>query len=464
MPNRFFVMLVIVSDLAAIFLAFFAAYWLRFDSGIAPPAVHHELGWYLPVLLFNLIVLPLLFAGQRMYQLKRSSSRFDELGKILSWVSVGIVITTAASSVLTRDFDFSRLMLALVWACTIVFIWFGRLLQHELRGMLRSRGYAEERLLIVGDGEVARIILAKTQVAPSLGYRVVGYATARERTEEPLDGLPHLGYTDQIAEIVRRHALHEVIVADPPMSHREIIDLISQLDDERVNVKVFPDVFQIMAAEVTIGDFHGLPMLNLRDMALAGWRQGVKRAIDILVSGVILVLLSPLMLAVALLVKLTSPAGPVFYVQERVGINGQVFPVLKFRSMRADAETETGPVWAVRGDPRRTRLGSFLRRLSVDELPQFINVMMGDMSVVGPRPERAYFVEQFSQIVPRYSERLRVKAGLTGWAQVNGLRGNVSVEERTAFDLWYVENWTPWLDIKIMLRTLIAILRDKNAY
>jgi exopolysaccharide biosynthesis polyprenyl glycosylphosphotransferase len=196
---------------------------------------------------------------------------------------------------------------------------------------------------------------------------------------------------------------------------------------------------------------------------MRGWDVAVKRTMDIVGAAIGLVLLSVPMLAIAVLIKATSPRGPVFLCQERVGLDGKPFQCIKFRSMRPDAERETGPVWATEDDPRRTRLGALLRRFSLDELPQLINILIGEMSLVGPRPERPHFVEQFRRTVPRYWDRHREKAGLTGWAQANGLRGNTSIEERTAYDLWYVENWTPWLDIKIMLRTVFVVVRG-NAY
>jgi exopolysaccharide biosynthesis polyprenyl glycosylphosphotransferase len=214
---------------------------------------------------------------------------------------------------------------------------------------------------------------------------------------------------------------------------------------------------------VTIGDLGGLPLLTVRDIALRGWRLSLKRAMDIVVSAIALVLLSPLMLLTALLIKLESE-GPVFYVQERMGMDAKPFMMLKFRSMRNDAESN-GPGWTVANDPRRTRLGKILRSLSVDELPQLINVLIGDMSLVGPRPERPVYVEEFRQSIPRYMDRHREKAGITGWAQVNGLRGDTSIAERTKYDLWYVENWSLWLDIKILIRTIFQIFSDRrNAY
>ena len=218
-----------------------------------------------------------------------------------------------------------------------------------------------------------------------------------------------------------------------------------------------------MASEVSIGDLGGLPLLTVRDTALQGWRLTVKRSIDMLGSAFGLIFLSPVMMLLAVLIKLESD-GPVFYTQERMGLDGKRFMMLKFRSMRADAEVETGPVWASADDSRRTRLGTIIRRLSIDELPQLMNVFIGDMSLVGPRPERPVFVEQFQQSIPRYMDRHREKAGITGWAQVNGLRGDTSISERTKYDLWYIENWSIALDFRILIRTILNIFNDEHAY
>jgi len=200
----------------------------------------------------------------------------------------------------------------------------------------------------------------------------------------------------------------------------------------------------------------------VRDVALRGWKLTLKRIMDIVGASVALVLLSPLMLFMAILIKLDSP-GPVFYVQERMGLDAKPFPMLKFRSMRQDADAN-GPGWTTKNDPRRTRFGAFIRRYSLDELPQLINVLLGHMSLVGPRPEQPYYVEQFRRSIPRYMERHREKAGITGWAQIHGLRGDTSIAERTKYDLWYIENWSLWLDIKILIKTLVRIFTDRSAY
>jgi exopolysaccharide biosynthesis polyprenyl glycosylphosphotransferase len=229
-----------------------------------------------------------------------------------------------------------------------------------------------------------------------------------------------------------------------------------------VTIKVFPDVFQIMASQVSIGELGGLPLLTVRDIGLRGWRRVAKRTMDIVGAACGLILISPLMMLMALLVKLDS-RGPAFYAQERMGLDARLFQMLKFRSMRQDAEVR-GPGWTVEDDPRVTRLGRVIRRINVDELPQLINVLLGEMSLVGPRPERPVYVSQFRRSIPRYMERHWERAGITGWAQVNGLRGDTSIAERTRYDLWYIENWSLLLDVKILIRTFFNFFKSPNAY
>jgi exopolysaccharide biosynthesis polyprenyl glycosylphosphotransferase len=320
---------------------------------------------------------------------------------------------------------------------------------------------AADRVLIVGTGEVGQIILHKIRNSPRLGYEVVGFIDGAPAQKAVMD-VPILGDVDDIPSIIDAYEIDEVIIGLPEASHQEILTVISRCEREKVSIKVFPDVFQIMASEVSIGELGGLPLLTIRDIALRGWKLTLKRAVDLIGSAVGLVVLSPLMMLVSLLVKLDSP-GPVFYAQERMGLDARPFWMLKFRSMWEDAEAKTGPVWATKDDPRRTKIGAFIRRFSIDELPQFINVLLGEMSLVGPRPERPVFVEQFRRSIPRYMDRHREKAGLTGWAQVNGLRGDTSIAERTKYDLWYTENWSLLLDFKIILRTLIRVFADRAA-
>jgi Undecaprenyl-phosphate glucose phosphotransferase len=304
------------------------------------------------------------------------------------------------------------------------------------------------------------MILEKIRGSPNLGYHPVAFLDY-ERVGETVLGLPVIGRPEDLGAIVRNDHIDEVIIALPEASHQDLLSIVSHCEDGHVSIKVFPDVFQIMAAEVNIGDLNGLPLLAMRDVALRGWRLTLKRVVDMLISAIVLVFISPFMLLIAMLVKLDSP-GPALFTQVRMGLDANPFPMFKFRSMVADAELKGR--WTVKDDPRRTRLGRILRRYNLDELPQFVNVFLGHMSMVGPRPEQPLFVEQFRQMVPRYMERHREKAGLTGWAQVNGLRGDTSIWERTKYDLYYIEHWSLWFDFKIMILQALKFFRDKSAY
>jgi exopolysaccharide biosynthesis polyprenyl glycosylphosphotransferase len=447
-------------------LAFFLAYWLRLWINIPSPPVNiqpfHD---YLGMMAIQVVTMLTVFFFSKLYHLKRGLSRLDEFSGIFAASSIGNIMSIAFASLLFKnsplELDYSRGMVVYAWLLTIVLVFLGRVLHNAIRFSLRSRGVATDRVLIVGTGEVGQIILHKIRNSPRLGYKVVGFVDGPSVQREVMD-VPILGGIDDIPSIIDSYEIDEVIIGLPEASHQEILTVISRCEREKVSIKVFPDVFQIMASEVSIGELGGLPLLTIRDIALRGWKLTLKRSVDLIGSAVGLVVISPLMMLVALLIKLDSP-GPVFYAQERMGLDARPFWMLKFRSMWENAEAKTGPVWATKDDPRRTKIGAFIRRFSIDELPQFINVLLGEMSLVGPRPERPVFVEQFRQSIPRYMDRHREKAGITGWAQVNGLRGDTSIAERTKYDLWYTENWSLLLDFKIILRTIIHVFADRSA-
>jgi exopolysaccharide biosynthesis polyprenyl glycosylphosphotransferase len=441
-------------------LAFAGGYVLRLQSeyeNIAP------FGDYWGMLLIHVATIILVFFFYRLYHRQRATSHIDEFYAIFGAASVGTIVAIAfISLIFKKELDYPRLMMVYVWLLTILLVFWGRIIHARFQWALQARGYNEVRLLIVGTGDVGRIILQKIQQSPGLGYDVVGFVDDHDPPPTVL-GVDVLGKTDDLPRLIEAHRIDEVIIAMPEASHVEILFIIARCEREKVSIKVFPDVFQIMASEVSIGDLNGLPLLTIRDIALRGWRLTLKRTVDIVFSAVALIILSPIMMLVGTLIKLDSP-GPVFYAQERMGLDARSFMMIKFRSMRPDAESQTGPVWATEDDPRRTRIGAFIRRFSIDELPQFINVLLGDMSLVGPRPERPVFVEQFKKSIPRYMDRHKEKAGLTGWAQINGLRGDTSVIERTKYDLWYIENWSLLLDLKILLRTLTSVFSDRHAH
>lgn len=450
-----------VVDAALIALAFFVAYRVRLLSAYEsiPP-----FSAYLPALALKVALMVAVYFVYQLYRRKRATAHLDELGRVLAATSVGAVLFLAALAFATRnEAEYpSRLMLIYDWALTVGFVSIGRIAHARIQWRLQSKGFAREHVLLVSFGETAEIILNAIARSPGLGYRVIGLVCPEGYdVRSPVAGYSFLGSVDNLPSLIDRYGIDEVIIGLPEASYREILHIISRCEREKVSIKVFPDLFQFMAGEMSIGDLAGLPLLTVRDIALRGWKLGLKRAIDIVISAAVLVLFSPLMLLIAIAIKLESP-GPVFFTQERMGLDANPFRMLKFRSMHQDAERQTR--WTTPNDPRRTRLGALIRRFSLDELPQFINVLLGEMSIVGPRPEQPVYVEQFRRFIPRYMDRHREKAGITGWAQVNGLRGDTSIAERTKYDLWYIENWSLSLDFKIMLKTIVKIFTDSNAY
>ncbi|HUW97026.1 MAG TPA: undecaprenyl-phosphate glucose phosphotransferase [Anaerolineae bacterium] len=453
--------LLVMIDVVMMVVAFIFSYYLRLWTEQLTPAELGSLRAYASVILIQVLTLVSVFFFTRLYHRQRGLSLVDEFYSVFVAVSVGTIISVAANSFLIRNGpDYSRRMIVFSWILTIVLVTLGRLLYSRLIWSLQSRGIGGARVLIVGTGETGRMVLQAIRRLPGLGYEMAGMVSQDSRAEDL--GVPILGTTDELLSLVRSEHIDEVIIALPDATSREILPIISDCHRARVATRVYPSAFQLITSDLSIGHLGGLPLLTVRDTVLRGWRLTVKRAMDIVGSVVGLVILSPFMVLTALLIKLNSPGSP-FYTQERMGLDEKPFQMVKFRSMREGAENETGPVWAVKGDPRRTRLGAFIRRHSLDELPQFINVFLGEMSLVGPRPERPVFVEQFKQIIPRYVERHQEKAGMTGWAQVNGLRGDTSIVARTKYDLYYIENWSILFDLKILIKTCFTFFRDKAA-
>ncbi|HMA34694.1 MAG TPA: undecaprenyl-phosphate glucose phosphotransferase [Chloroflexia bacterium] len=439
------------------------AYKLRFETDIAPQYTSPSVETYTTMLATTLLCLLVVFNVSGLYKLSRGASRIDEFYKIAAAVSMGTVGSIAVNSMLLGDrFIYSRLILVMGWTFCVVFTAAGRLFFNLALSDLRRRGLSLQRVLIVGLGDSARTILERMQSRPELGYRVLGAIEPPRLTEErAVWNVPVLGSVIDIERVAHQLRADEVIVAMPGATPAELFDIVAHCQEANVSIKLYPDIVQLMIEpEVNVGLLGGIPMYNVRDVALRGWNRVLKRAFDVGFSASVLVLGAPLLALIALIVKLDSP-GPVFFIQERVGLDDQAIHVIKFRTMHAAAGTAPG--WTVADDPRRTRIGKWLRRFSLDELPQFINVLLGEMSVVGPRPEQRYFVQQFSLTIPRYMLRHREKAGITGWAQVNGLRGDTSIEERTRYDLDYIERWSLLFDLKIIARTIVQLVRG-SAY
>ncbi len=421
---------------------------------------------YVPMMIVHVLAILLVFYMTRMYHQRRAVSRIDEGYAVAQNVSIGTFLAIAFETLAFKnsafELDYPRGVIIYAWIFGIGLTILGRELHRQIVIHLRDWGLARDNVLIIGAGEAAMTITNRINWSPHLGYNIVGAINGV--AEGQLGDVPIIGTTDDLPDVIDQYDVDEVIIALPEASHRELVQLVSKCQRGRVNIKVYPDIFAYITGGLTVDELNGMPMLSVRDVALRGWKLSLKRGMDIVGSFVGLVLFSPLLVLTGVLIRLESP-GPVFFCQERMGLDGRPFPMIKFRSMRQDSE-EGGPGWTVEDDPRVTRIGRFLRRTNLDELPNLINVLYGQMSLVGPRPEQPYYVEKFREFIPRYMERHREKSGMTGWAQVNGLRGDTSILERTKYDLWYVENWSLWLDIKIVLRTLFQTIfhRSKNAY
>lgn len=451
-------------DTLCIIGAFVFAYYLRIHLPIPEPiAIDVPLSTYYGLLLIQLICILSVFFINGQYYVPRAPSRIAQLYRIFVYVSIGAVLAIALSTFIFKGnefiIDYPRAMILYAWFLTIALVVLMRWLHQEVRNWLRRQGIGRDRLLVVGTSDVARVTLQRIQWSPALGYEVIGIVSI-DKAMRRLLGVPVIGQPEDLPDLIERHQIDEVIIAIPEEGHREVVRVVSYCQRGRVSIKIFPDVFQFITSEATIDDLGGLPLLSVRDFAMRGYLLFFKRMFDIVGSMIGLILISPMMLLGALLIKLES-TGPAFFVQERMGLDGKPFQILKFRSMRTNAE-ETGPGWTVEDDPRRTRIGAFIRKVNFDELPQLINVLIGEMSLVGPRPEQPYYVDQFRKTVPDYMIRHQVRAGMTGWAQVNGLRGDTSIVERTKYDLWYIENWSLLLDVTILIRTIWQTIIGRN--
>jgi len=474
--NRLLVTLYLLSDALIAMSAFILAYALRFHTGVIPITKGiPPLRQYIDVLPFIAVVVPLGFQLQGLYRLRRGRSRVDDffgvfVGSILA-VVFGIVATlytqtyfAAPRSKDTGAFEVSQAVWAIFLVINVALTYSSRELVREILERRWRAGIGLKRVLIAGSGELGRLVADKILEHRELGYQIIGFVDDKATGDHlGYRGLPLLGPVEEVSEIAAREAVDHLYVALPPEQHLRMLQLIESTSRECVDVKVVPDLLQVIALRARLEDLDGVPVININDVPLQGFNTIVKRAIDIAISSAALAILAVPLGILAALVRLTS-RGPVFYYQERMGLDGKSIIIVKFRSMFDDAEAGTGPVWARQNDPRVTPFGRFLRRSNLDELPQLWNVLRGDMSIVGPRPERPHFVEQFKHRIPQYMLRHKVKAGLTGWAQVHGWRGNTSIEKRIEYDLYYIENWSVRLDLKIMWLTLLRGFFHKHAY
>ena len=467
-------------DVAATSLAWVLAYALRFHAD--------AVAWVLPVtkgvpdLSRYLLLLPLMallwpavlyFHG--LYQMKRGRSRIDELFAIVLSVLIASALTLGATLYVrvyyrfqpevAPRWEYSQAVFAIFVVLDILLLSAGRWAVRAWQGRRWAAGENLTRVLVAGTGELGRTVAEALLAQRRLGYRVVGFLGEGPGAAGYAD-LPVVGTIDEAREAIERSRADQLYVALPLEDHARLVPLVKGLSNECVDIKVVPDVVQYATIKAALEDLDGIPIISLNEVPLQGWSSMVKRTMDLAVSSLLLLALTviPVLPILGLLVRLFGGKGPVLLRQERMTLDGKTFQIFKFRTMVDEAEKDTGPVFATSDDPRRTGIGAWLRKHNLDELPQLLNVFLGHMSLVGPRPERPPFVQQFRERIPQYMRRHRVKSGMTGWAQVNGWRGNTSIEKRIEYDIYYIENWSLLLDLKILILTLFRGFGQPHAY
>ncbi len=432
-----FTILRLATDISAICLSFILAYLLKFGNLSLSAIINFPLATYSNQMVLVLLVFLATFQIIGLYRTRRGFLiDVDEFLGVFSGVTLAWVLLIVLTFI-RGEYEFSRYLLLLSWPLTFILLVTVRELILRIELFARKSGWGSRRALVIGDGELARELAERLKKHPSYGLLFVRFLESKDLT--------------QLEEIVRQEKISNVFVADKKMSREKLVELASKCDDLNISFGAIPDVFQILTTSPAVEDIEGLPLISMQPSRFNYMNRYLKRSFDILLSLFGIILFSPIMLLIVPLIKIFSPGGPAVYAQERVGKKGKVFELYKFRTMIPDAEGKTGPVLATADDPRKTPLGKILRMTNLDELPQLFNILKGDMSFVGPRPELPIIVNEFKQMIPKYMERHKIRPGLAGWAQLHG-GYSMPPEEKIKYDLFYIENWSLVMDIKIILK------------
>ena len=452
--------LIAFCDLISVSLAWLGAYEARFSGWFPVTKEQPPVEWVYQDLPVVAVLAVFAFWLAKNYEISRLRRLREEIWAVLKGIPLLVLLITGVTF-FVQDPYVSRGAMALFAAIAFVCVLTMRRLMWALIHLLRRRGYNPTFSIIVGTGRVARKTAEALRTANWMGIRNIGFV--EDNPTRWSSDLDIIGTVSELPGLIKKYHVEHVFIALPMNRFHEARQVFTALSPELVEVRLIADVPNLAGWTLTTTFLEGMPVIGLRESPHFGVNVVVKRIMDFAFSIFAILLLSPVMLSIAIAIKLTS-RGPIFYRQERCGLNGRSFNMLKFRSMRADAEKGTGPVMTAKDDNRRTPIGTFLRETSLDELPQFFNVLFGDMSVVGPRPERPEFISQFQKTIPNYMARHAVKSGITGWAQVNGWRGNTSLRKRIQFDLYYIVHWNPLFDLRIMWMTVWNGLVHRNAY
>jgi len=459
----------ILSDSVSIVGAFVLSYYIRFYfppfvemvpfNGAIPP-----LSGYVILALIVLPVWLLIFQSRKMFRPKRIIFIFDEFFLISRLVTFGIVFSFGLIF-FYRVFPYSRVVFLLVWLSSIIFITIGRYIVLKYEKNLYNRGKGLKDTILAGSNQTAYDIYDKFSAHKYAGFNIIGFV--EEHPGESKGLIPanlKLGTYNDLTDLVQKLNIEAVLVTIPSTEHEKLFEMMKNSEGENVEFLMVPDFLEVITSSVRVQEIDGIPFLKIKSIPMNVWNRILKRAFDFSFALGVMLLTSPLFIILALAVKFSSK-GPIFYKQERLSMTGKKFDMIKFRSMVVDAEKNTGAVYVKKGDSRYTPIGEMLRKYSLDELPQFLNVLKGDMSIVGPRPEREYFINLFKSKIPKYLDRHRIKCGITGWAQVNGLRGSdSSIEKRIEYDIYYIEHWSIVFDLKIIIKTIKEMFFSKAAY
>lgn len=458
--RQLFEMLFLVTDLIVVVACWLLSYWLRFGTNLIPadkgvPAFAN----YLSMTIFILVIWTVVFKQMGLYKPMRGVRSAREAWLLINANTLALLLFIAITYLFReKSVPFSRLVFVCFGILSTLFTLIQRICLRAWLRELRRRGYNLRYMLIVGAGQVAKDLADRIRNHKELGIQLLG-CLAKDKTAEKIDSIPVIGEYDDLTSVLQKMDIDQVVLALPLEDSYLIPKMMSKVMDSLVDVKVIPDMYRFISLGGSIEEFDGLPVIGVQEARI---NLSIKRLVDLVLSAILLIIFSPLLLLITLLVKLSS-RGPIFYTQERVSYDGSPFKIYKFRTMVVDAES-SGAAWTTKKDSRVTGIGKILRSTSLDELPQLINVLFGHMSLIGPRPERPVFIEEFRKDIPRYMLRHKVPAGMTGWAQVNGWRGDTSISKRIEYDLYYIENWSLLLDIKILILTLFRGFRNKNAY
>ena len=462
--QRILNVILVFIDVLVIALALLVSLWLRFKTTLFGPIGGH-LGPISYLLFFTFAVVPvylILYFAFGLYKPRRTYKNiFSEATQIIKVNILAFILLVSILFIINQP-DFSRIMLFLL---AIIGAFFGIIERFTIRSILkriRVNNKNLKHILIVGDNDLAFTFARRIRDNPYLGFVVSGFLGRSEHVGRQIEGSRVIGSFDDIDEILDMNSFDRVVLAIPLKYYYKINELVESCERVGIKAEIIPDYIRYFPAQPSVDMIEDIPIINIRYVPLDDeFNKFLKYTSDYVIAIIAIIITSPIMIITAIAIKLTSP-GPIIFKQERIGHNSKPFMMYKFRSMKVQNPNEEKSEWTTKDDPRKTRVGEIIRKTSIDELPQFFNVLKGDMSVVGPRPERPYFVEQFKETVPKYMVKHQVKPGLTGWAQIHGCRGDTSITKSIEYDIEYVENWHMGLDLAIMIKT--AVKKNPNAY